>query len=97
MEQRVDMIVKERTRVKEELDKLPLQVWPSEANFILFKSLAVDGTKLWEALLRRSVLIRDCSTWNQLQGFLRVTVGTREENDTFLAAMKDSLGELEGL
>ena len=48
--------------------------------------------ELWEQLLERSVLVRDCSAWPRLQGCLRVTIGTPEENDLFLGALKDSLG-----
>jgi len=39
------------------------------------------------------VLVRDCSTWPGLDGCLRVTVGTPEENDRFLAALRQSIGE----
>jgi histidinol-phosphate aminotransferase len=44
---------------------------------------------VWEELLERSILIRDCSSWPRLADCLRVTVGTPDENDEFLAAMKE--------
>jgi histidinol-phosphate aminotransferase len=37
------------------------------------------------------VLVRDCSSWAGLENCLRVTVGTAEENEAFIAAMKGVL------
>jgi histidinol-phosphate aminotransferase len=37
------------------------------------------------------VLVRDTSTWPGLQGCLRTTVGTPEENDRFVAALEEVL------
>ena len=42
-----------------------------------------------DELVERSVLVRDCSTWRSLDGCLRVTIGTPEENDRFLEALKE--------
>jgi len=46
---------------------------------------------IWNGLLERSVLVRDCSAWPRLQNCLRVTVGTAEENNLFLEALEDVL------
>ena len=63
---------------------------PSGANFLLFR---VDGDahELWKRLLDRRVLVRDFSRWPRLDGCLRVTIGTPEENDAFLAALKEEV------
>jgi len=66
-------------------------VWPSAANFVLFRPEAEPGDRVWSALLDRSVLLRDCSTWDGLDGCLRVTIGTQEENDRFLVALREVL------
>jgi histidinol-phosphate aminotransferase len=42
-------------------------------------------------LVERSVLVRDCTTWPGLDGCLRVTVGTPDENTAFLTALKEVL------
>ncbi len=42
----------------------------------------------------RGVLVRDCSGWPRLEDCLRVTVGTPEENDAFLAALRESVREV---
>jgi histidinol-phosphate aminotransferase len=91
MEERVGLLVRERRRVIAALADLPVHVWPSEANFILWRPDGGSGLDVWQGLLDRSVLVRDCSTWPGLSNCLRVTVGTPEENDRFLAALGDVL------
>jgi histidinol-phosphate aminotransferase len=91
MEARVARITEERGRVAACLADLPVDSWPSDANFILFRPRQRDGEAVWRSLLDRSVLIRDCSNWDGLHGCLRVTIGTEEENDRFLHALKESL------
>ncbi|HLY82877.1 MAG TPA: histidinol-phosphate transaminase [Acidimicrobiales bacterium] len=91
MEERVGLLVRERRRVIAALADRPVQVWPSEANFILWRPEGRSGLDVWQGLLDRSVLVRDCSTWPGLRDCLRVTVGTPEENDRFLAALGDVL------
>jgi histidinol-phosphate aminotransferase len=91
MEARVAMVKEERGRIAAVLADLPVETWPSEANFILFRPTAVDAVEVWTQLLDASVLVRDCSGWPGLAGCLRVTVGLPEENDRFLAALSESL------
>jgi len=71
--------------------ELPLDIWPSGANFVLFRPTTVDGREVWRALTERSVLVRDCSSWPRLDGCLRVTVGTADEDDRFLNALREIL------
>jgi len=87
----VAAIAEERGRVAAALGALALETWPSEANFILFRPTGVGADTLWRRLLDRSVLIRNCAGWEGLDGCLRVTIGTAEENDRFLDALKESL------
>jgi histidinol-phosphate aminotransferase len=92
MEARVKGIVAERERVMAALRSQPVRVWPSGANFILFRPSSRDGRDVWQGLLDRDVLVRDCSSWPRLDGCLRVTIGTHEEDDAFLAALTEVLG-----
>jgi histidinol-phosphate aminotransferase len=91
MESRVAMIVEERGRLAAGLGELPVDTWPSAANFILFRPRTKDGDKVWDELVERSVLVRNCASWPGLDGCLRVTVGTAEENDAFLKALREVL------
>jgi histidinol-phosphate aminotransferase len=87
MQERVAALVAERERLVAGMAGLPLQQWPSGANFVLFRPTSTDGHAVWQGLLDRSVLVRDCTSWPGLDGCLRVTVGTPEEDDAFLAAL----------
>ena len=91
MEARVQFIVAERERLSAELAAMDLDVFPSGANFILFRPRLMAGRAVWQRLLDRNVLIRDCSGWPRLGDCLRVTVGTASENDQFLAALTGAL------
>jgi histidinol-phosphate aminotransferase len=91
MEARVAALVSERKRLAAGLVDLPVDTWPSGANFLLFRPREVDGPTVWKGLVERSVLVRDCSTWPRLDGCLRVTVGTPAEDDAFLAALTEVL------
>ena len=89
---RVASLVAERERLAAALAGLPVDTWPSGANFILFRPREVSGRTVWKGLVERSVLVRDCSSWPRLDGCLRVTVGTAAEDDAFLAALSEILG-----
>ncbi|MEQ8841323.1 MAG: histidinol-phosphate transaminase [Acidimicrobiales bacterium] len=91
MDARVAMLVEERGRLTAAMHALPLEIWPSGANFVLFRPTSVDGRDVWQQLTERSVLVRDCSSWPRLDGCLRVTVGTAEEDDRFLNALREIL------
>lgn len=81
-------IISERNRLLEELAKVPgVTVYPSDSNYILFKLEGAD--KVWEALYARGILVRDFSHTPMLENCLRVSVGTEEENNEFLAALRE--------
>jgi histidinol-phosphate aminotransferase len=91
----VHALAEERERVAGALRDLGAQVWPSVANFLLFRT-EVEGRTLFERLLERGVLVRDFSDKPLLERCLRVTIGTREEDDAFLVAMEEALEQRSG-
>jgi len=91
MEQRVGLIVRERQRLLGAMAAMAVTVWPSQANFVLFRPETRKGAEVWQGLLEHSVLVRDTSSWPGLAGCLRVTVGAPAENDTFLSALDEVL------
>lgn len=91
MEERVALIKSERSRIETQLATDDIDVWPSGANFVLFRPRSRPAKQVWDSLLADGVLVRDCSSWARLDGCLRVTVGTPEENSAFLNAMKKAL------
>ncbi|MEC8487091.1 MAG: aminotransferase class I/II-fold pyridoxal phosphate-dependent enzyme, partial [Actinomycetota bacterium] len=90
MNERVSLIVSERERVQKALIKLDVEVSPSSANFVLFKTRR-DANFIWSTLLDHGVLVRNCSSWPRLEGWLRLTIGTEDENNAFLAGLQSAL------
>jgi histidinol-phosphate aminotransferase len=78
----VEAIKVQRDRLVSGLRELGLKVADSDANFVLFGGFK-NQQAVWQALLDRGVLVRDVG----LPGWLRVTAGTPEEVDAFLAAI----------
>ncbi|MEW6332934.1 MAG: histidinol-phosphate transaminase [Thermodesulfobacteriota bacterium] len=71
------------------LEALPgIHPWPTEANFIFF-SCDFDANRIYKQLIQRGILIRNFSAPGRMQGFMRVTVGTGEENREFLDVLRD--------
>ena len=91
MEERVQLIKSERARIESHLLALNIDVWSSGSNFVLFRPTSRPAKEVWESLLNDGVLVRDCSSWQRLEGCLRVTVGTPEENSLFLDGIKKAV------
>ncbi len=86
---RVESVVAERARVEAALRGAGCAVAPSRANFLFFSPPGGDGSRVRAALRSRGVLVRDMSS--AAPGRLRVTIGSADLNDLFLAALKESL------
>ena len=77
-------VEKGRQFLEEGLREKGFVVFPSKTNFILFYS----QEPLYERLLEKGILIRDCSNFRGLrQGFYRIAVRSREENEILLRAI----------
>lgn len=87
-------IARDRAALAQALAALPgVQVWPSAANFILFRT-ARAADAVFASLVAEGVLIKNLTRAHpQLKDCLRVTVGTPAENATFLAALRAALTE----
>ena len=68
-----------------------IQVFPSQANFVLFRTLGVSATMVFNRLVKRNIMIKNVADNDLLENCLRVTVGAEEENQAFLNALKASL------
>jgi histidinol-phosphate aminotransferase len=87
---RVSAIVRERERMMTALARLGfLRPLPSRANFLLSRVVGLDAYKVKDYLSRRGILIRAFTT-PRLREYIRISIGTSEQNDMVLAA----LGEL---
>ena len=63
---------------------------PAVANFVFADTGEGDARPLFEALLREGVIVRPVGNY-QLPNHLRITIGTREQNERMLAALKQAL------
>lgn len=89
IESQIKNITSERERLFEELSRINnVSPYPSEANFILFKTKNADI--VFEKLIKNGVLVRNLSS--AVKDSLRVTVGTPEENNFFIKALRKSIG-----
>lgn len=85
LQSHIKSIMSERERLFDELTKIDsIGPYPSDANFILFR--VKDPDKVYKGLLEKGVLIRNMK--RVVNGCLRVTIGTPEENRIFLNALK---------
>lgn len=84
-------IVAEREKLFARLNAIAgVRAYPSRANFILFR--VADAQQVFDGLSARGVLIKNLNRAHALLAdCLRVTVGTPQENESFLRALKDSL------
>ncbi len=94
LDQQAKRIIEDRERLYQTLCGFKgLRVWPSHANFILFRAPAGRGDEVFLGLRDRNVLIRNLGgAGEMLRDCLRVTVGAPNENERFLAALAEVLG-----
>jgi histidinol-phosphate aminotransferase len=100
MHEMVRTIAGERDRVQAEMQAIPgLRVYPTAANFILFRveAPAITHGQVFDRLLADyGVLVRDVSKYPMLERCLRVNAGAPEENDVFLDGLRTIMREATG-
>ena len=84
-------IIRVRSWTTKELDALGFTVLPSDANFLFAATDQMDGGQLYEALKKRGILVRHF-TKPRIQNFNRVTIGTQEQMEIFVATIRAILG-----
>ena len=86
----VEKVKAERTRVTEQLRNLGFNVPDSSSNFVLAECKEDRAGEIYEKLTRRNIYVRYFD-YPELKDKLRITIGTAEQNDTLLAALKEIL------
>src|ERR1700761_4492867 len=64
-----------------------LDIYPSDANFILVKTTDANG--IYNFLVQNGIIVRDRSKVELCEGCLRITIGTPDENNVLLQTLKD--------
>ncbi len=82
----ITTIIEERGVCMRFLSTLPLDVYPSAANFILIRTQRKQ--ELFDALLADGILVRDVSAYPMLENCLRISVGAPEENRLLRQSME---------
>lgn len=87
-EARVALVISERKRLQGALASLPgvVRVYPSQGNFLLVRF--ADAEAAFRTLLLAGVVVRDQRAAPQLGDALRITLGTPEQNDRVLSALR---------
>jgi len=86
----IGIIIKERKRIIEELMRLGLFVYPSEANFLLV-NVGDKARTICKLLKRKKIIIRDRSNKKYLEGCIRITVRSTKENMILIKTLKEIL------
>lgn len=86
-------IIQNRDYTKQELEKLGFSVLDSKANFLFAKSDKISGEELYLKLKDKGVLVRHFTS-DKIKEFNRITIGSRNEMESFIAAVKEILGEI---
>lgn len=87
-------IVENRAFITEALERIGFTHTDSAANFIFVRHPDVDGETLYRELKKRGVLVRHFDK-PSIKDYNRITVGSREQMDVLLAAIKEILEELQ--
>jgi histidinol-phosphate aminotransferase len=87
----VSRIISERKRLFHALSGIEgLSPVASRANFMVVR-FRVEPGQIFNALLQRDILVRDVSRYPMLNEYFRTSVGTPEENDKLIRALREIL------
>ena len=89
MHRQLAQILQERTRLRRDLSAIPLvrRIYPTDANFLLVDVGDADG--VYHKLVEEGIIVRNRNRVTLCRGCLRITVGTPEEDDRLLEALKN--------
>jgi histidinol-phosphate aminotransferase len=83
-------VIQTRTKLVEQLHALGFDTLPSTANFIFTRHPKHSGTKMYQALRDRGIIVRHFQS-ARIEEFLRITIGTDEQSGELVAALKEIL------
>jgi histidinol-phosphate aminotransferase len=89
----VAVVRRGRARLQDELEALGIKHWPSEANFVLAQ-FGPARESFVAGMRRRGILVRDRNSDPGCAGCVRITVGTEEQMDALVAALRECVGEI---
>jgi histidinol-phosphate aminotransferase len=88
-DENVRRIVGERERVVAAMRAIPrITIFTTRANFVTFRAER-SSKEIFEALFARGILVRDVSAYPRLANCLRISIGSPEQNDRVIDALKE--------
>ncbi|WP_138439321.1 histidinol-phosphate transaminase [Marinobacter alexandrii] len=82
-----DGVISERERLTKALTELDFEVLPSKANFVLARHKAKSGESLAQGLREQGIIVRHFNK-PRIEQFLRITIGTPEQNDALIKGLQ---------
>ena len=89
----VAQVCEGRERLQCELKSLGIPFWPSRANFVLLRLGSLNSAFI-SRMRERGILIRDRSRDPGCEGCVRITLGSSEQTDRLLSALRETLQEI---
>ena len=83
-------VIHTRNKMTEQLNALGFKTLPSTANFIFTRHPLHAGARLYQALRDRGIIVRHFTS-PRIEAFLRITIGTDEQSDELVTALKEIL------
>jgi histidinol-phosphate aminotransferase len=88
LEKSISMTVEGRKFLTE---NIPFKVYDSKANFILVDVSPQIAKDISESLMKKGIIVRDCRSFkNAGESLIRVTVGTKEQNEKVVSAFEEA-------
>ena len=90
-------VIQGRKYIREEINKIPgMKAFPSEGNFVLIDAsvLGKESQEMRDRMAERGIFIRPMSGHHMARGFIRITVGTPEQNRFFIETFKKYADEV---
>lgn len=89
-----DLCSAEKKYLYAEYERLGVKYVPTEANFILVRiDDSFDGKKMCDDLLRAGIIVRPMGSWGLSDNYMRVTIGTHDQNARFIVELGRLLGK----
>ena len=94
-----DNILQGRRYIQDEINRMPgLRAYPSEGNFVLIDASVLnrESAEIRDRMAEKGIFIRPMTGHNMAKGFIRVTVGTPEQNELFIRTFGEYVREILG-
>jgi len=86
----IEKVVKQRRRLRQELEELGFEMLPSSTNFILVRHKQAEAVEIHKELMQKSIYVRYFD-YPGLRDKLRITVGAKKQNDRLVASLVEIL------